>query len=1184
MKSDRHITLKCGTEIYLDDLEAAGISYVPCGQIDGTDQPLFPFAHLWGRTSQVTLKHYGKKANAWTLNRMTGVQIITGGPTNRGRDFLVDVDIEKHLIDTYPEITADILARYRANCKGTPCIVQTKSDGLRLSGFTPYNGRKYSFEDAGGMLLEIFSYKGLSRLDHRYAMLEGSVLDIPDIPIELVREIHGLLSAIAPEKKQGNGERQTVERSQIGELEIEWDAEGHSQYFSTDYCQATSHASNRESVRFTKYKDGSVDGKCFNCGETWWEIRPKPRFSPPSYRYWTPEERVVVKEILGVSPDAGWNENTPAFATRYANLHPLTGEFALNGQPSEVEKRRVWSTEFGNCPTCGGITANWVDRYLLTAGRYCNDCHTDTPIGSYLEWELQRKLPNSIVSEHQGYLGDDPEFQDFRLWEPEMLTHLGAGMSTGKSTEIYKAIVSLATQGLGVGLIASPRISLSRFLAHQLRKRHGKQAWGLWHEGSGAGDQFIGTYGAIVCLPSLGRAVARAEADGLDTASLYLAIDEVDFSYGLLSLAVQQAAAVKKCLLDIFLATGIVLSGQTESTLALEAFAAELGGQHVQGFYNTAPPADGVVEMRKYPAVEGKNALVLAGAMESVAGSLEDGYNVYVFCSSRRDSDIIATRFSEYHPVCYNAYTKGDPRCDAVLRNQGLSGQSRLFIGTSAAGVGISILDPKAKTIIVAGLNHGSRGTSMLVQKAVRDRGRRGIELHYTDYNFALPVRPREVEAVSLYHEEVKQLESQYAHLPEHSVKKVARSLALGTLADTQFDTFVKHHLGAVGNMQVVQTSALPAAEGAVEWVAEYRRDSIRTEREAVVEGAMLALKHQNVYTRREIRVASNRGNLRKIEQLTHEYANGLARAVGWNEETLPMPENTITAAVLLAEQNVKPERLEKLRRGYLSVHYPDWVTAVFEHELEEARADTLEAGDGRELTAITDDRFLGEVLKALLDRLTGEVFTGDASLADAIREALDAVSHGQTLFGRIKQGGLGAHAYRRARFLNVAGDAYTVNWARTFIKEFYPAMLSKRGERYALVDQKHAGLIVESIRCWLVAHEADIPEIEAGGFVSTDPQVMVKDRVREGRRAGGSVKALAAEFGVSMDTVSRWCKDIVVEREKATVRESRAARRAEKVVQREKAVALEQEGKTRTEIARELGVNKSTITRWLES
>ena len=90
----------------------------------------------------------------------------------------------------------------------------------------------------------------------------------------------------------------------------------------------------------------------------------------------------------------------------------------------------------GICDICGAKTAQWIDTYLLTAGVYCDGCHKDYPLGSYLELELNRKLPNSIISEYQGFLGDDPEFADFRLWEPGTLTHLGAAMSTGKSTEI----------------------------------------------------------------------------------------------------------------------------------------------------------------------------------------------------------------------------------------------------------------------------------------------------------------------------------------------------------------------------------------------------------------------------------------------------------------------------------------------------------------------------------------------------------------------------------------------------------------------------------------------------------------------------------------------------------------------------------------------------------------------------
>ena len=858
------------------------------------------------------------------------------------------------------------------------------------------------------------------------------------------------------------------------------------------------------------------------------EQAPPPiKIHTPSYQYWTPEERIVVSEVLGLYPDAEWHESTPAYATKYENLHKMTGEFAMNGQPQEVETRRIWSTQFGRCEKCGDVTADWVDRYHLTAGRYCNTCHTDTPIGSYLEWELERKLPNSIVSGYQGFLGDDPEFADFRLWQPGTLTHLAAAMSTGKSTEIYKAIVSLAIQKLGIGIIATPRISLARFLAHQLRKRHGRRAWGLWHEASGRREQYIGSYGAIVCLPSLGRAVSSAYAEGLKASNLYVAIDEIDFGYSLLSLAVHQATAVKKALLDIFLATGLVVSGQTEFTLALEAFASELGCEEIQGFYNTAPPADGIVELRKYPDVMGKNALTLAGAIESIEVALRDGYNVYVFCASRRDGDVIAERFAEYAPVVYNSFTKGDSRCDAVLKNQCLPEGSRLFIGTSAAGVGISILDPRARTIRVGGLTYGSRDASMGIQTTLRDRGRRGIEWHFADYNFALPTRPREAERVSLYHEEVKQRENQYAHLSEDAVKKVARSLALSTLADHQLETFVHHHLGTVGNMEVVETQSLLPDESEIEWVIVQRRDAIKQERALKCKMAVNILFNRDLLTRREIRVQSNTGDFTQIEQIAHEYANGLARAVGWEDTDEDALTNAdIDVATALAEQNLQPDRLEKLRRGYLAVHYPKWVTDVFNKELEETTTDNLNAGIGRELTSVTDDRFLGEVLRALLDKLQGVQFS-ETGIANAIREVLDTVSEGQTLFGRIKQGGLGTQAYRRARFLKTAGDTYVINWARTFIKEFYPATLSKRKDSYSLVHDKRIEVILASFKCWLSRRIiGEVPELEKG-FEQIDPQVELKEKVRKRRETGVLLETIAEAFDLAIGTVSEWCKDI---------------------------------------------------------
>lgn len=288
------VRLKCGTEYKLIDLETAGVSYVPCGQVNGKDQPLFSFSHLWGTRQQVTLSSFGRKAHARQMLQMTGVQIMTGYPTYRPAEkqgyyyYLNDIDIEYRLIEKYPEHYERILAVYRDNVVGVPCEIQTKSEGYRLSAYTLYGGPKMAFRDSNAakddksMLLEIFCLKGLSRIDNRYTQVSGSLLDIPTLPKSALIEIHGIISEVGTEKTE-DVERVIVGRSQLGDLDIEWNSKNLSQLFPTSHCQATSHRSNRDEVRFKRYPDlfsatGEVciDGKCFNCGSVWWEIAPAP--------------------------------------------------------------------------------------------------------------------------------------------------------------------------------------------------------------------------------------------------------------------------------------------------------------------------------------------------------------------------------------------------------------------------------------------------------------------------------------------------------------------------------------------------------------------------------------------------------------------------------------------------------------------------------------------------------------------------------------------------------------------------------------------------------------------------------------------------------------------------------------------------------------------------------------------
>ena len=276
------ITLGGGTVFALSDFEDAGLSYVPCGQYDGEDKPLLKYRHLWDIRKQATLDNYGK-VSTWVLKQMIGVQLMTGNPTYRrsetsptGYAHLTDIDIERKLIDTHPDIVDRVVDAYRNDCDRAPVIIETKSGGRRLSAFCDYLDpkREYHAPD-DSMFMEIFSLKGLSRLDHRYSIIEGNILDLPVIPKSALQKIHAIVSEVATHKQSSKQDRDVVEKSQLGDLDVEWNADGISQYFSASHCQKTSHKTTRETVQFIKIRDG-VLGKCYNCSESWWENEPTP--------------------------------------------------------------------------------------------------------------------------------------------------------------------------------------------------------------------------------------------------------------------------------------------------------------------------------------------------------------------------------------------------------------------------------------------------------------------------------------------------------------------------------------------------------------------------------------------------------------------------------------------------------------------------------------------------------------------------------------------------------------------------------------------------------------------------------------------------------------------------------------------------------------------------------------------
>lgn len=272
------IRLADGERIKLSDLEACGISYVPCTH----QSPLFKFADLWDRQAKVGLDSY-PNAHGWKMSGMQGVQIMTGLPTYRpdeyspdGYQYLTLLDIEARFIERYPDEFSTIERLLKESYLSEPCIIESKSRGQHFYFFCDYLGSKIAFQDKSDekMLVEIFSRKGLGRLDDRYRFIEGSILNPPTLPKATLETIYTHLNKAAEEKQPPSPDEATVvKRSQIKDKEILW-SDGRSQLFPQSYCQATTHRDqNHKAVQFFK-RSGGVLGRCYNCDSRWYEIAP----------------------------------------------------------------------------------------------------------------------------------------------------------------------------------------------------------------------------------------------------------------------------------------------------------------------------------------------------------------------------------------------------------------------------------------------------------------------------------------------------------------------------------------------------------------------------------------------------------------------------------------------------------------------------------------------------------------------------------------------------------------------------------------------------------------------------------------------------------------------------------------------------------------------------------------------
>ena len=856
----------------------------------------------------------------------------------------------------------------------------------------------------------------------------------------------------------------------------------------------------------------------------------------PSYPHFTYEDRKVIEHILGENPDAGWKGEIPIWM-KCESFARLSNDFSFDGLSSELKKYRMLNTVPGKCSACGGKAMKWIDLHTKKAGCFCECCQKDYPLGSYLGYELARKVDNATVSTSDAlFLGTDPTFKDLNLFVPGVMSYVGAAMGTGKSTYNFQKLASIvAVIHKACGIIVAPRISTAQAIHYLTENIDGgihKGKWGLFYQGSPKNQRFVG-HGAICVMTSLPYVLREAANAGLQP---YIAIDEIDFCYGLLSLRGGDSLplALKQELRRALSSVGLVVSSQTISTLELEALAQELGAEQLVGYYKQAQPAPGVLTLHRLSDNHSKENAQISHAVELIQKRLDKGHNVYIACSSKRTGEVLAKIFEKENPLVYNRFTRHLPECRRFLKDEKLPTSRRLFIMTSAAVVGISINDPKARTIVLPGLHHGKLNAAEVVQFCIRDRGRQGVDIVIPDYNTSLPVLPSYEKMVRHAEDIAKQSIDSDAFISEDAIRTIARVYGLQSLASPQLDTYLDHHIQDVVNMSMSTVSVEPVDAASLENIKVIKRDLRELKRKKkkawaieMVEGNVLT---NSSIIRRQRAVPPDV----LIGQL---YAVEVAKAVGWREcygldENAPHPQpNPQQKALILEliENEINIDGLSQKCRGFLATHHSDTVRELLKLALQYTTEELVSIGDARELHSVSNDLGVGEILTAILSTIAGKIFD-ESTLASAVKKAV------KPMLQRIKFGSMGADIARRSRYLSLdSRDSIWVDWTRHFVFTWYPASIHTSGGNYALQYNTGIDLLVKAFRCYLYYQQkvelnrTAIPE-KVPLFPTTslpEPNHEKKVKARQMRRFGFDTVTIAKSIGIVPSTVSKWCKNI---------------------------------------------------------
>ena len=192
-----HFTVHCAHRypVMLQDLEAAGISFMPIGRVPGTDRPPRGFG------GERFLKR--QEAADWGIihwRKSWGIHVYTGTPSARDGAPWHDIDFKYEAVCAAPDA---VLACVQAlvSAVANPLLTLSKSGGLRFScripGYLHPNTKQARFYVYKGMpsaenpdeydaYLEILGENGHNCWDARHEILLGNLSDPPVISKEVL--------------------------------------------------------------------------------------------------------------------------------------------------------------------------------------------------------------------------------------------------------------------------------------------------------------------------------------------------------------------------------------------------------------------------------------------------------------------------------------------------------------------------------------------------------------------------------------------------------------------------------------------------------------------------------------------------------------------------------------------------------------------------------------------------------------------------------------------------------------------------------------------------------------------------------------------------------------------------------------------------------------------------------------